>query len=217
MNFYETISTMTIVFVGLAAAALFVIAVGFFYFLKLYRNGVALIRQAQQTLLSMEKQMLTSLQNKNQALLNNALDEAVYESAEIDSYLDSLANPTRSVEQMIAEAEQIELAHTEDTPREDLAEIIDDQMEPMEDEMDEHAKNAEANWISNPDVQAAILKYLEKKNEPTNYRKIMNHLSADFPDTDFSDFMNELDELEGQGKIAVKMVSGRLFFQSKKA
>ena len=68
----------------------------------------------------------------------------------------------------------------------------------------------------NTEVSKKIHALLKKSGNPIPYHDLTKHLSKDYPGYNYDFFLNEVEDLQKEGKVEVQLIAGKLYFQIKK-
>ena len=67
----------------------------------------------------------------------------------------------------------------------------------------------------NTEIRAKIHELLKKSGKPTPYHDLTKDLSKVYPGYNYDFFLNEVEDLQKQGKVEVQLIAGKLYFLTK--
>ena len=68
---------------------------------------------------------------------------------------------------------------------------------------------------NNTEIYEKIYELLKKSGKPTPYHDLTKQLSKEFPGYNYDFFLTEVEDLQKEGKVAVEIIAGKLYFQIK--
>jgi hypothetical protein len=68
----------------------------------------------------------------------------------------------------------------------------------------------------NNEIGTKIHELLKKSGKPIPYHDLTENLSKDYPGYNYDFFLEEIEDLQKEGKVEVQLIAGKLYFQIQK-